>query len=151
MGFWDKLIGRHSYANLTVDELLREAQTAIGKQDVDSALRATLYALQREPTNPMVYMGLGICCYMKRWHANALACFRRVLDFDPYNQEARLNKERIEASLERAHKHMWDLHTALGVKVPAKERTDETLRLSHEMNAEAAYRDLCHGLFKPRI
>lgn len=148
MGFLGKLSRRRRYAKMTVPELHCEAQTALRRQDIDSALEAMLLVWERTPTDPAVYMGLGICCHMNRWNATAIACFRRILDFDPNNEEAKTKIRQIKELIN----HTLFSHPMFKLASMGDPSFDiGTLRQHHEMEVETAYRALCQGIFDPRV
>jgi len=80
----------------TLPDLLHEAGAAARAGDRDEAERLYRRAVERAPENPEAWLGLGTVLADPEQKA---ACFRRVLELDPQNADARASLERLRACL----------------------------------------------------
>ena len=77
------------------------AETYISRDELDNAHRSLTPALQVDPKGERVWMLKADIFRQQNEPSKALECYKRVLRFNPDNQEALNSKTSVEAMVER--------------------------------------------------
>src|SRR5256885_764404 len=71
----------------TVDDVLKEARTALAEGQAKNAIRLADKAIALDPKNPQAYLLRGIAHGSLRQHAGAITDFDKVLSLNPQSTE----------------------------------------------------------------
>jgi tetratricopeptide (TPR) repeat protein len=129
-GWWysgQRRLTREGEIHKAVAELTKHAQNALQLEDVDGALVLFIQALQLEPTNPRVRLGLGSALWQAGDLDHAVEEYREAVRMDPRNVVARTwlgNALRCKGDVGgartqyqeavRLFPNYWGVHTELG-------------------------------------
>ena len=98
---WGRAVEEHRAEALEAARLNADARAALERQDVETALRLQMRAVELHPRSARHHNDLGVILWRMHERARARTCFERALRLDPEYEDARANFDALAEDMER--------------------------------------------------